>query len=64
MTREDSIIMNFLKDNNVRISAGMKWLIVDGDDEIIVYRRTSRARHVTVLYSGTSISDALEILGK
>ncbi len=60
-----NILIEFLRDENARISLGDKWMCVSGVGEDIiytVYERKYRARKTTELYMGAYLSTALAFL--
>jgi hypothetical protein len=61
----DNKILEFLSEENVRLSAGNRWLVVDEIEtcyEITVYEHCYGCHRPTTVYAGFSIDDALEAL--
>ncbi len=58
-------IVTALKATNIRITDANKWLFWnDSSEEWSVYTRRYKARQNTVLYSGSSLEEAIDVLIK
>ena len=55
-------IYKALRENNLRITNGERWLVIDENFQFIVYERTYMKKNSTVLYSGTNEDVACEFL--
>jgi hypothetical protein len=55
-------LLEFLRNNRVRIEFGDRWLISRQDGTYIVYMQWSRKKPSIVLYEGDNLADAVKKL--
>ena len=58
---KDMQLLQFLKDENARITSGGRWLIVENGGNIVVYEARYR-KSSAVIYSGDNLKLALDAL--